>query len=95
MAGEVDDYGAGEAGGEAHVVDDLAPAAVGELGLDVGRDGGEARLPGGVHGAGGEVLDEAVEEETRGLSADQGPRSRVRVWRLAKPAKGRLVKSLT
>jgi len=31
----------------------------------------------------------------RGRWGDQGPMSRVREWRLAKPAKGRLVKSRT
>ena len=72
FVGEVDDDGARKAGGEAHVVDDALPCAVGELRFDVGRDGREAGLPRGVHGAGGEVFDEAVQEEMQ--------RARGRPW---------------
>jgi len=72
FVGQVYGDGAGESGGEAHVGDDFVPGAVGVLGFDVGGDGGEAGLPGGVHGAGGEVLDEAVEEETEGALGGPG-----------------------
>src|SRR5277367_6475156 len=64
FSGEVGDHGAGEACGETHVVNYFDPLAGAVLHFDVGRDGRDSGLPGGVHGAGAEIIGEAVHQET-------------------------------
>ena len=49
--------------GKAHVVDDPLPAAVRQLRFHVRRHGLKARLPGGIHGTGGEIFNEAVQQQ--------------------------------